>query len=138
MLYLKTYVIIREIKGDFMDIFKELFYYVDTTLFVSYDNNLYYRDQLKSERIRLAIFIDGFLFDIKTGEQILPIPEDNQGIIEGPIYENTLYIQKVIQFDRDITDEEKKLAEEIYNRYLTHKALIAEGKLLMYHKKRLY
>ena len=38
----------------------------------------------------------------------------------------------------DITDEEKKLAEEIYNRYLTHKALIAEGKLLMYHKKRLY
>ena len=34
--------------------------------------------------------------------------------------------------------EIKNMAEEIYNRYLTHKALIAEGKLLMYHKKRLY
>lgn len=115
---------------------KENFFFCEIFEFERIENVIYKKELDQKTKWRLVIFADGNLFDVKSGEQILPLPEENGSLI-GPLYENTRYISYIQQPNRELTEYEISRGQEVYKEYLEKKKLIAEKKLVPFQQKRL-
>lgn len=117
---------------------KEYFLFCEVVEFEIFGYTIYKKDLKKSEKWRLIICIDGIFLDVKTGDEILFLPEDNYGNITGEIYANTLYANIVQKPTRDITAYELERGTEVYNNYIQIKKLIEEKKVIKFKQKRLF
>lgn len=116
---------------------RECFFNCETVVFSSENGSLYYEDATIEETMRLIIFADGKFFDLKTGDEIINI-ENDDGLITGEIYANTMYVQNIYNYDEELTDELYNRGQEVYQMYLLKKRLIEERKLVLFQQKRLY
>ena len=88
---------------------------------VIYDNDF----EIIMEEPRLTLFLNHEFFDMETTQNMYQLPVNKNGIINGPIYENTMYITETYK-KKNVTKKEIKCACEIYEEILTRRKLEEE------------
>ena len=116
---------------------KENFFVCDVSMFERIGDTVYYIELDMEEKRRLVIFVDGFLIDVKTGDQIYN-KTDSESVIENSIFENTRYVETVYNVNGELTDELYEAGQKTYREYLIKKKLLEEKKLIIFPQKKLF
>ncbi len=114
----------------------DCFYFCEVAEFEREGNTIYYKELNNSIKWRLIIFIDGIFLDIKTGDELPPMPDECE--FSSDLFENTLYVTMIQTPTREISKLEQTRAEEVYQTYLKKKKLIEEKKLIQFQQKKLF
>ena len=78
---------------------------------------------------RYAVLVNNILLDVNTGEQILPLETDYNGIIRSNVYSNRLYAQTIVKYDQ-ATDEHLLIAAKTVEDFYKRQELIQQKKLI--------
>ena len=86
--------------------------------------------------LKKVILIDKHFIDIKTGEELF-IHTDEYGLVEPPIYRNTIYIVNVYK-PINVSDQDLLNANKAYLLFIQKQKMINEKKLVLFPQERIY
>lgn len=94
-------------------------------------------ENLETENLRKAVFVDGIMLDFETGDEIPELKNDYNGLVDCDIYYGILYWTQTYKCP-NVTDDDLIYASQIYDAYLTKQKLFKERKLLKFNPPLLY
>lgn len=91
-------------------------------------------------RLHKALIKNGILIDLETKEQIMPLSRDENGLVNGTVYQHVSYADYLVKPEGELlpTDDDLVHAANVYEEFLHKKDLYEEKKLLKFPNRRLY
>lgn len=95
------------------------------------------RELEEDEILRLAVYVNHYLLDLKTGEPIYPVVTTPDGVISSSIYANTMYVMELYEYE-NATDEQLMYSAQIYENFLEKQEMVKGKKLIPFPQRCLY
>jgi len=83
-----------------------------------------------------VVYIDKHFIDIKTGDELF-MHTDECGLVEPPIYRNTIYIVNIYK-PNNVLDQDLLNANNAYLLFIQKQKMINEKKLVLFPQERIY
>lgn len=137
---MKDYIMIK--KTDIFEASTIKYSHIENNMLAidyEYEGNYYTFEGLdKQEKcyLRKIICIDKHFIDIKTGDELF-LHRDEYGLVEPPIYRNTIYIVNLYK-PINISDQDLKDAYKSYKMFIEKQKSVNEKKLILFPQERIY
>ena len=126
---MKDYVIIK--KTDIVEATTIKYSHNENNMLVI-DNYYYYSENKK----RKVICIDHHYIDIKSGDELY-IQNHDHGLVEPPIYRNTIYILSIKKLT-NVSDQDLLNANKAYLLFMQKQKMVNDKKLVLFPQERIY
>lgn len=138
---MKKYVIIKKTDIFLASTIKYSSLINDTLIIDEEYNDDYYiyegEDLSTKCYLKKIMFINKHFIDIETGEELFMMPNNEYGLVNPPIYRNTIYIVNLYN-PINVSDQDLINANKAYNLFIQRQQMIDEKKLVFLPQERIY